>query len=143
MTGLLHSVCLVRTSVAFIVATFASAMIRPLEAQDISGQPITILVGQPAGGATDVIARLLAQRIGEGLHTRVDVENRPADASMPVLRELAAAPVDGHTLLFMSTSMLIAQALHRDYPFDLTTLTAVTEVAAGPLILTTRNSFPV
>jgi tripartite-type tricarboxylate transporter receptor subunit TctC len=139
----LRSVCLLSTSVAFIVATFAAAALRPVEAQDLSGQPITIIVGQPAGDATDVIARLVAQRISEGLHTNVDVENRPGDASMPALRELAAAPADGHTLLFMSSSTLIAQALHPDDPFDLTTLTPVTEVAAGPLILTTRKSFPV
>jgi len=139
----LRSVCPLRTSVAFVVATFAVAALRPVEAQDLSGQPITIIVGRPAGGATDVIARLVAQRISEGLHTKVDVESRPGDASMPALRELAAAPADGHTLLFMSTSTLIAQALHPDDPFDLTTLTPVTEVAAGPLILTTRSSFPV
>jgi tripartite-type tricarboxylate transporter receptor subunit TctC len=143
----LRSVCPLRTSVAFVAATFAVAALRPLEAQDLSGQPITIIVGRPAGGATDVIARLVAQRISEGLHAHVDVENRPGDASMPALmptlRELAAAPADGHTLLFMSTSTLIAQALHPDDPFDLTTLTPVTEVAAGPLILTTRSSFPV
>ena len=138
-----RSVCLLRMSAAFIVATLAAAMLRPVEAQDVSGQPITIIVGRPAGGATDVIARLVAQGISAGLHTNVDVENRPGDASMPALRELGAAPADGHTLLFMSTGTLIAQALHPDDPFDLTTLSPVTEVAAGPLILTTRNSFPV
>lgn len=139
----LRSVCLLSTSVAFIVATFAAAALRPVEAQDLSGQPITITVGRPAGGATDVIARLVAQRMSEGLHTNVDVENRPGDAFMPALRQLAAAPADGHTLLFMSTRTLIAQARHPADPFDLTTLTPVTEVAAGPLILTTRKSFPV
>jgi len=143
----LRSVCLLRTSLAFIVATFAAAVLRPLEAQDLSGQPITIIVGRPAGGATDAIARLVAQRISESLHTQVDVANRPGDAAKPAsspgLPEFAAAPADGHTLLFMSTSTLIAQALHPDDPVDLTTLTPVTEVAAGPLVLTTRNSFPV
>jgi len=139
----LRSVCLLWTRVAFIVATFAAAVLRPVEAQDVSGRPITIIVGRPAGGATDVIARLLAQKLSEGLHTHVEVENRPGDAAMPALREFAAAPADGHTLLFISTSTLIAQALHPGDPFDVTTLTPVTEVAAGPLILTTRNSFPV
>ena len=143
----LRSVCPLRTSVAFVVATFAVAALRPLEAQDVSSQPITIIVGRPAGGATDLIARLLAQGIGAGLHTQVEVVNRPGDAAMPALmpglREFAAAPADGHTLLLISTSTLIAQALHPGDPFDLTTLTPVTEVAAGPLILTTRKSFPV
>ena len=105
---------LVNASMTLVVATLVAAVLRPLEAQDVSGQPITIIVGQPADGATDVIARLVAQRISEGLHTNVDVENRPGDASMPALRELAAAPADGHTLLFMSTSTLIAQPLHPD-----------------------------
>jgi tripartite-type tricarboxylate transporter receptor subunit TctC len=138
-----RSVCLLRTSVAFIVATFAAAALPPVGAQDLSGQPITIIVGRPAGGAADVIARLVAQRMSESLHVNVDIESRPGDAFMPALRELAAAPADGHTLLFMSTSTLIAQARHPDDPFDLTTLTPVTEVAAGPLILATRKSFPV
>jgi tripartite-type tricarboxylate transporter receptor subunit TctC len=142
-----RAICLLRTSVAFLVATLAAAMLSPLQAKDVSGQPITIIVGRPAGGATDVIARLLAQRISAGLHAPVDVANRPGDAAMPALtpalRELAAAPADGHTLLLMSTSTLIAQVRHPDDPFDLTTLTPVTEIAAGPLILATRNSFPV
>jgi tripartite-type tricarboxylate transporter receptor subunit TctC len=136
-------VCLLRTSVAFIVATFAAVPPPPVGAQDLSGQPITIIVGRPAGGAADVIARLVAQRMSGSLHVNVDVENRPGDASMPALRELGAAPADGHTLLFMSTSTLIAQALHPGDPFGLATLTPVTEVAAGPLILATRKSFPV
>src|SRR5260370_25663145 len=43
----------------------------------------------------------------------------------------------------MSTSSLIAQTLHPDYPFDLTTLTPVTQVATGPVIVAARKSFPV
>jgi tripartite-type tricarboxylate transporter receptor subunit TctC len=89
------------------------------------------------------MARLVAKKIGASLHTAVAVENRAADLVMPALRDLATAPADGHTLLFMSTSMLIAQRLHPEDPFDLTTLTPVTEVAAGPLILAARRSFPV
>ena len=89
------------------------------------------------------MARLVAQKMSASLHTTVAVENHPADVVMPALRDLAAAPADGHTLLFMSTSMLIAQQLHPDDPFDLTTLTPVTQVATGPLILAARKSFPV
>src|SRR5262249_62058253 len=73
----------------------------------------------------------------------MDVENRPGENFIPALRELTGAPADGHTLLFMSTSMLIAQPLHPDYPFDLTTLTPVTQVATGPVIIAASKSFPV
>jgi tripartite-type tricarboxylate transporter receptor subunit TctC len=85
----------------------------------------------------------MAYRMSESLHGSVDVENRPGDDFVPALRELTTAPADGHTLLFMSTGTLIAQSLHPDSPFDVAALTPVTEVAAGPLILTARNSFPV
>src|SRR5438105_1838233 len=130
-------------STALLVAALVAAALRPVAAQDLSGQPIRLMVGGPAGGATDVMARLVAHRISESLNAHVDVENRPGDDAVPALRELSAAPADGHTLLLMSTGTLIAQSLHPDYPFDLAALTAVTEVASGPLILTTRNSFPV
>jgi len=56
------------------------------------------------------------------------------------LRELTASPADGHTLFFISTSTLITQPLHPDYPFDLTQLTPITQVATGPLILVVKNS---
>src|SRR5262249_7568563 len=88
-------------------------------------------------------ARRVAQKMSEGLRTAVDVENRPGTSFIAALRELTAAPPDGHTLLFMSTGALIAQALHPDYPVDLTTLTPVTQIATGPVIVAASKSFPV
>ena len=143
MVRLRSASCLVKASVALVVAMLVAATLRPAEAQDLSGQPIKLIVDGTAGGETDLMAHVVAQKIGESLHTAVDVENRAGDALMPALRDLAAAPADGHTLLFVSTSTLIAQSLHPDTPFDLTSLTPVTQVATGPLILTTRKSFPV
>src|SRR5436853_2580690 len=108
-------------------------------AQDLSGRPIRMLVGLSAGGATDVMARLVAQKMSEGLRTTVIVENKVGGNFIPALRELTSSPPDGHTLFFISTSALITQPLHPDYPFDLTRLTPVTQVATGPLILVARN----
>jgi tripartite-type tricarboxylate transporter receptor subunit TctC len=53
------------------------------------------------------------------------------------------APPDGHTLYFISTSSIITQAMHSDYPFDITKFTPVTEAATGPLILVVRNDLGV
>jgi tripartite-type tricarboxylate transporter receptor subunit TctC len=139
----LHSACLVNASVALVVAMLAAAPRGPAEAQDLSAKPIKLIVGLAAGSGTDVTARLLAQKMSEGLRTTIDVENRPGENFIPALRELTGAPADGDTLLFMSTSTLIAQLLYPDYPFDLTTLTPVTQVATGPVIVTARKSFPV
>ena len=107
MMAQLRSACLVEASVALVVAMLVAATLRPVEAQDLSGQPIKLIVGGTAGGATDVMAHLVAQKISESLRTTVDIANRPGDAFLPALRDLTAATADGHTLLFMSTSTLL------------------------------------
>jgi len=109
------------------------------QAQDLSSKPIRLIVGLSAGGATDVMARLMAQKMSESMKTTVFVENKAGGNFIPALRELTSSPPDGHTLFFISTSALITQPLHPDYPFDLTKLTPVTQVATGPLILVARN----
>ena len=120
--------------------TLAAIGPRPAQAQELSGKPIRLIVGLSAGGATDVMARLVAQKMSESLRTTVIVENKVGGNFIPALRELTSAAADGHTLFFISTSALITQPLHPDYPFDLTKLTPVTQVATGPLILVARNN---
>src|SRR6202790_5755551 len=115
----------------------------PANPQDFSSPPIRMLVGLAAGGATDVMARIVGQKMSEGLHTPVLVENKAGGNFIPAVRELTGAPPDGHTLLFISTSTLITQPLHPDYPFDLTKLTPVCQVATGPLILVVRKDLPI
>ena len=144
----LRSAYLIKASVALVVATLVAATLvaatlRQAEAQDLSSAPIKLIVGVAAGDAADVTARRVAQRMSESLRTAVDVENRPGKSFIPALREFADAPPDSHTLLFISSSALIAQLLHPDDPFDLTTLTPVTQVATGPVIVAASKSFPV
>jgi tripartite-type tricarboxylate transporter receptor subunit TctC len=112
-------------------------------AQDLSAKPIRIIVGLVAGGATDVTARLVAQKLTERLHTNVYVENRAGGNFIPATKELIGAAPDGHTLLMISTSNVVTQPLHPDYPLDLRTLTPVTEVSDGPLILVARKDLPI
>jgi tripartite-type tricarboxylate transporter receptor subunit TctC len=129
--------------VAVVVALLVAAPRCEAEGQGLPAKPIKIVVGMAAGSGSDLTARLLAQKMSERLRTTIDVENCPGENFIPALRELTGPPADGHTLLFMSTSTLIAQQLHPDYPFDLTTLTPVTQLAAGPVIVAARKSFPV
>ncbi|HUI97308.1 MAG TPA: tripartite tricarboxylate transporter substrate binding protein [Xanthobacteraceae bacterium] len=126
-----------------VIATALMLTARPSTAQDFSAKPIRIIVGLVAGGATDVTARLVAQKLTESLHTSVYVDNRPGGIFIPATRELIGAPPDGHTLLMISTSNVITQPFHPDYPIDLRTLTPITEVSAGPLILVARKELPV
>lgn len=109
------------------------------DAQEHLGKPIRILVGVAAGGATDVTARLVAQKLGANLRTNVYVENKTGGAFEPVFRELANAAPDGRTLFMISAAMVVNQAVHRDYPFDIRKMTPVTEVSEGPFILVGRK----
>lgn len=124
----------------FVCAALAAAQIRPAAAQDFSGSPIRIIVGLAPGGATDVTARLIAQRLTASLNTSVYVENKPGGAFEPAYRELASAAPDGHTLFMISTAALVTQPAQKDYPFDIRSMTPVTEVSEGPFILTGRKA---
>jgi tripartite-type tricarboxylate transporter receptor subunit TctC len=116
----------------------------PAQAQDLqANKPIRIIVGLSAGGGTDVMARLVAAKMSENMKANVIVENRAGGNFIPALRELTNSPPDGHTLFFISTSTLITQPLHKEYPFDLTKLTPITQVATGPLILVAKNALGV
>src|SRR5664280_3714875 len=137
-----HPLQAVRAAVLLACIALVSAHVQPAQAQDFSNKPIRIIVGLVAGGATDVTARLIAQKLTESLHTNVYVENRPGAAFEPALRELTAAPPDGHTLFMISASVVVTQPFHKDYPFDLAKMTPVTEVSDGPFILVSRKTLP-
>jgi tripartite-type tricarboxylate transporter receptor subunit TctC len=128
--------------VSAIALLLAAAM--PTQAQQLDpAKPIRLIVGLAAGGGTDVTARLVAQKMSESMKMTVLVENKAGGIFIPALREVTNAAPDGHTLYFISTSSLITQPLHPDYPLDIMKLVPVTEVATGPLILAARNSLGV
>jgi tripartite-type tricarboxylate transporter receptor subunit TctC len=122
-----------------------AALIAPVaQAQDLQpGKPIRLIVALSPGGGTDVTARLLAQKMGANMGMNVIVENKTGGNFIPAGREVLTAAPDGHTLYFISTSSLITQAMHSDYPFDITKFSPVTEAATGPLILVVRNDLGV
>jgi tripartite-type tricarboxylate transporter receptor subunit TctC len=125
-------------------AALAMAGLPAAHAQELqTNKPIRIIVGLSAGGSTDVMARLVAAKMSENMKANVIVENKAGGNFIPALRELTSSPADGHTLFFISTSTLITQPLHKEYPFDLTKLTPVTQVATGPLILVAKNALGV
>jgi tripartite-type tricarboxylate transporter receptor subunit TctC len=125
-------------------AALAMAGLPAAQTQELqANKPIRIIVGLSAGGSTDVMARLVAAKMSENMKANVIVENKAGGNFIPALRELTSSPADGHTLFFISTSTLITQPLHKEYPFDLTKLTPVTQVATGPLILVAKNALGV
>src|SRR6202035_4143366 len=84
----------------FALATGASALAGPARAQaGYPSRPIHILVGYPAGGGVDLIARLLGEPMRATVGQTVVVENRPGASAMIAAQAVATAAPDGHTLL--------------------------------------------
>jgi tripartite-type tricarboxylate transporter receptor subunit TctC len=131
------------SALAMLACALAMMAPYPAQAQDFAGKTIRMIVGLAAGGATDVMARLVAQKMSENMKANVIVENKAGGNFIPALRDLTGSPPDGTTLFFISTSTLITQPLHAGYPFDLTKLTPITQVATGPLILVVKNGLGV
>src|ERR1700730_17191872 len=126
--------------------TFASlalcifALSPPATAQTYPSRPVTIVAPYAAGGGADLIARLMAQKLGERLNQSFVVENRVGAAS-----SVAKATPDGYTLFMgASTQLAIQVTLHKTLPYDpAADFMPVALVASVPFVLTVNPSLPV
>ena len=100
-------------------------------------RPVKLLVGYAAGGSTDVIARLLAPRLAEGLGKPVVVENKPGASGDLAGELLLQAPADGYTLLLSTVAMhAINPGLAKVRRFDpVDDFAPIAMVASYPMIL--------
>ncbi len=109
----------------------------------IAGKPVRIIVPFPPGGATDIQARLIAQKMGEAMPVPVLVENKPGGSTMIATREVAKAPPDGHTLLYTIGVIVQLPHLYREPPWDVfRDFTPITAGAIGGTVLTAHESVP-
>lgn len=105
--------------------------------------PVRILVGAPAGGSTDTLARALASEMGRQLGRTVIVENRPGAGGNIAADAVARAAPDGNTLLMSFTSHAINASLYPSLPFDpVRDFTPLTCVATSPSMLVAHPSVP-
>jgi tripartite-type tricarboxylate transporter receptor subunit TctC len=133
---------MMRTRFALIAAALLSA--GTAFAQTYPSKPVRVIVPFSPGGATDIVTRIVAQKLSEAWGLQVVVDNR-AGASGNIGGELAAkAPPDGYTVFMTSGSIVAAnQHLFRRMPFNPEKdLAAVTNVASGPQAIVVHPSFP-
>jgi tripartite-type tricarboxylate transporter receptor subunit TctC len=104
-----------------------------------------ILVGFPPGQATDLVARLLAERLGPALGETVIVENRPGQGGSIALASLAQSPADGHTMVLAPLASLVVNPhMYKSVGYDtLKDLTPVALVADLPLLLVVNPALPI
>ena len=114
-------------------------------AQTWPSKPVKIVVPFAAGGATDIIARQLAQKLTDVWGQSVVVENRAGAGGNIGADAVAKSPPDGYTLLMTSGSIVTAnQYIYKNMGFDpAKDLAPVTNVAAGPQVIVVSTALPV
>src|SRR5215468_5805471 len=101
-----------------VIAYFSVAESRAQTA-NYPDKPIKMIVGFSAGGGTDVIARIVAQKMSEGLGQSVVVENRPGASGMIAAEAVAKSAPDGTTLMMgTQTTLAVAPTLYRKFGVD-------------------------
>jgi tripartite-type tricarboxylate transporter receptor subunit TctC len=103
-----------------------------------------MIVGFPAGGASDVAARAVGQKLSELLKQAVVIDNRPGAASNIGSEFVARAPADGYTLLFGTISLSINPSLYPKLTYDpLRELTPVIGISSAPFLLVVNPTSPI
>ena len=106
-------------------------------------QPIKFVVPYPAGGATDVLARMVAQKMQESWQQTVVVENKPGAGGTIGNNQVAKAPADGHTVLFGIVA-LVQQMTLMKLPYDpIKDFAPISRVAISPSVLAASATLPV
>ena len=107
-------------------------------------RPLKLVVAYPPGGPLDVLARSLAQPVGEALGQTIVVENRAGAGGVIGSDFVAKAAPDGYTLLFGSTPLSIQETLLPKLPYSVhKDFTPIANMALGPQALVVGNSIPV
>jgi tripartite-type tricarboxylate transporter receptor subunit TctC len=107
-------------------------------------KPIRFIVGFPPGGATDLVARTISQKLADALGQPVVVDNRPGAASNIAGELVATSPKDGHTLFLGTVSTSINPTLYKKLPYDpLRDFAPVTQVTSTPFVVAVHPSLPV
>lgn len=130
---------------AVLLGGAAAVLARPALAQPFPSRPIRILVGFGAGGGTDTIARVYAQKMQDLLKTPVLVDNRAGASQLLAIRPMLSAPADGYTL-FLGTGSSLAQGpgVRSDLGYDpLKDFSLVGMVATAPGVFFVNPSLPI
>lgn len=108
-------------------------------------RPIRILVGFGAGGAADVLIRVIAKDLGEVLNTPVIIDNKPGAFQLMAINPLLASAPDGYTLFFGAASSLASgPGVKKDLPYDpLKNFTLLSRVATAPGVFFVHPDLPI
>jgi tripartite-type tricarboxylate transporter receptor subunit TctC len=125
-------------------ATALSLISRSARADSYPSRPVHLIVGFPAGYATDIIARLIAASLSQRLGQQVVVENHPGAATNIAAEEVVNAAPDGYTLLAMTVTNAVNASLYKNLGFDIRTdIAPIVATFTSPNVLVVTPSLPV
>jgi tripartite-type tricarboxylate transporter receptor subunit TctC len=106
-------------------------------------KPVSLVVGFAPGGSADVLARLVGQKLSQALGQQVLVENKPGAGATIATANVAAAPADGYTLLFVTSGHAGSGALYPKLSYDpIKSFAPVAKVGASPVVVVAPAAAP-
>ena len=129
---------------ALLVIASLAASAAGLSAEDAyPSRPVRIVVPYPAGGPTDILARLVADRLSQNLHQPVIIDNRPGGSSMIGMDAVARAAPDGYTILVNASLHVIVPSIVEKVIVDpIAAFEPVTQLGTVPLIMVVSKDSP-
>ena len=128
---------------SILLAASWAGLARAQSADGFPNRPIKIVVPFPPGGATDIIARVIAQKLTEQMGQAVIVENKAGANGNIAAEFVAKAQPDGYTLLYNTSSIALSPALYKKLGYDVRTdFAPVILTSAVPLLLSVNPSVP-
>jgi len=124
-----------RQSLVLGAALLSSGLAMPAFAQAWPSRPIRLVVPFPPGGLIDLMARLVAPRLGQELGQAIVIDNKPGAGGNIGAAEAARAPADGYTLLMASPPLTISPALYASLPYKPEQISAVGLLGRVPNVL--------
>jgi tripartite-type tricarboxylate transporter receptor subunit TctC len=129
-----------RAVVAAVLLLFGAA---PSFAEGYPNKPVRVVVGFPAGGPTDVIARIVAQKLSDSLGQHFYVENLGGAGGNIASGQVARATPDGYTIMAVSTGFVVNPSLYAKVPYDaVKDFAPVTLIAVSPNVVVVNPSVP-
>src|SRR5215216_7120035 len=125
------------------VCLVAAGWAVPAAAQEYPSQPIRMIVAFGPGGGSDIVARIIAQRMQEKLGQPVVIENKPGAGGTLGNEVVANASANGYTLGIMTAGQIIAAAMSKAPRYEtLAAFDPIAQVATAGLVIVTRPDYP-
>lgn len=134
---------MIRTGIKLLAAALLGAAALSAQADTYPSRPIKVVSPFPAGGATDVLTRVLAERMAKDLGQPMIVENKAGAGTSIGAAFVSREPPDGYTILMATNSTLVTNRyLYKELPYDPDGFAPIGMVGVGPLVLLSSPKRP-